>query len=198
MLKMFSDMLITALYAVVVQNLVFTASYGLSESLRMAKRPKHYVMYGLSVTFFCFTTCLFCSLLCKIPAVSSADLKISYMLFTLVLVIIYLASAVFCKKVLSADKKFLNSLSMCAFNTLVIALPGINLKAGFGVSASLALGTGAGLAFVFSMLLIRNGMKHINNNPNIPEFFKGTPALLIYVSLIALALSCFSGEALFL
>lgn len=198
MLKIFSDMLITALYATVVQNLVFTASYGMSESIRMAKRPKHYVMYGASVTFFCFFTSLFCSLLCKIPLFAEAPLKVNYIVFIAVLCVLYLISGVFCRKALHADKKFMNSLSMCAFNTLVIALPGINLKAGSTVMTSSALGIGAGLAFILSMLLIRNGMRHINKNPHIPEFFKGTPALFIYVSLLALALSCISGEALFL
>ncbi|MBQ8503800.1 MAG: hypothetical protein IJ491_05940 [Clostridia bacterium] len=198
MLKVFSDMLITALYAMVVQNLVLTASYGLSESIRTAKRPKHFVMYGASVTFFCFFTSLFCSLICRIPALSNLPFKISYIIFIVVLSVLYLSAGAFCKKVLHADKKFMNSLSMCAFNTLVIALPGINLKAGSTVGTAVALGFGAGLAFVLSMVLIRNGMRHINKNPHIPEFFKGTPALFIYVSLIALALSCISGEALFL
>ncbi len=198
MIKIFSDMLITALYAVAVQNLVFTASYGLSESIRMAKRPRHFVMYGSSVTFFCFTTCLICSLIFKMPSLAAAQTKITFIVFVAVLVMVYLLSGVFCKKVLHANKKFMNSLSMCAFNTLIIALPALNLKTGNSTMNSIALGIGAGLSFTFSLLLIRNGMRFIKDNPHIPEFFKGTPALFIYVSLIALALNCISGEALFL
>lgn len=198
MLKIFSDMLITALYAMVAQNLIFSASYGLSESIRMAKRPKHFVMYGLSVTFFCFFTSLICSALCQIPVLANAPLKISYILFVAVLAAVYLAAGFFCKSVLHADKKFMNSLSMCAFNTLVLALPALNLKTGSTVMNAVALGIGSGLAFTLSMLLIKNGMRHIHKNPHIPEFFKGTPSLFIYVSLIALAFSCITGEALFL
>lgn len=198
MLKIFSDMLITTLYAAVAQNLIFTASYGLSESIRTAKRPKHFFMYGITVTVFCILSSLTSSLLIKVPFLSALPLKFSYVLFIICLAVIYLIAAVFCKKLLHADKKFMNSLSMCAFNTLVAALPGINLKAGSTFANSIALGTGAGLAFVISLVLIRNGMRHINKNPHIPEFFKGTPALFIYVSLIALALSCVSGESLFI
>ncbi len=198
MIKIFSDMLITALYAVAVQNLVFTASYGLSESIRMAKHPKHFVMYGSCVTFFCLSTCLICSLIFKIPSLAALQTKISFVIFVAVLASIYLLSGAFLKKVLHANKKFMNSLSMCAFNTLIIALPALNLKAGNSLMNSIALGIGAGLSFVLSLILIRNGMRFIKDNSHIPEFFKGTPALFIYVSLIALALNCFSGEALFL
>lgn len=198
MLKMFSDMLITALYAAVAQNLVFTASYGLSESIRTAKRPKHFFMYGITVTVFCILSSLTSSFLIEIPFLAALSLKFSYVLFIICLAVIYLIAAVFCKKLLHANKKFMNSLSICAFNTLVAALPGINLKAGNTFVNSIALGVGAGLAFVISLVLIRNGMRHINKNPHIPEIFKGTPALFIYVSLIALALSCISGESLFI
>lgn len=198
MLKIFSDMLITVLYAAAVQNLVFTASYGLSESIRTAKRPRHFFMYGITVTVFCTLSSTASALLIKIPFIAAMPIKFSYVLFIICLSLIYLLAALLCKKVLNADKKFLNSLSMCAFNSLVAALPGINLKAGSTFMNSLALGIGAGLAFVISLVLINNGMRHINKNPHIPEFFKGTPALFIYVSLIALALSCVSGESLFI
>lgn len=198
MINIFSDMLITALYAMALQNLVFNASYGLSESIRMAKRPKHFIMYGSFVTFFCLSTSLICALLCKMPLILNAPMKITYIIFVLVLSVIYLITGAVFKGIFNADKKFMNSLSMCAFNTLIIALPALNMKAGNDILTSFSLGIGAGLAFILSMLLIRNGMRHINKNPHIPDMFKGTPALFIYVSLISLALSCISGEALFL
>ena len=64
-------------------------------------------------------------------------------------------------------------------------------------TATVGTGIGAGIAFSLSMLLINAGMKHILRNRFIPELFRGTPALFIYVSLIALAMSCISGQSLF-
>ena len=113
------------------------------------------------------------------------------------LLFLYFVAAGFCLKALKADKKFMNSLGMCALNTLIIALPVIDFKAGYTLFETVGTGIGAGLAFTLSMLLINTGMKHIHRNPYIPEFFKGTPALLVYISLIALALSCISGQSLF-
>lgn len=198
MLKLFSEMLITALYAMVVQNLIFSASYGLSESVRMAKRPKHFVMYSATVTFFSLITSAICFAFEKIPFIAALPLKFNFIIFVFVLSVTYLLTGTVCKKLLYADKKFMNSLGMCAFNTLVIALPALNLKAGNNFLQTVGIGIGAGLAFTLSILLINAGMRHIRNNSYIPEIFKGTPALFIYVSLIALSLSCISGESLFL
>ncbi len=198
MFKLFSEMLITALYAMVVQNLIFSASYGLSESVRMAKRPKHFVMYGVTVTFFSLVTSLICFALEKIPFIAALPLRFNFIIFIFILAVVYLLTGTACKKFLYADKKFMNSLGMCAFNTLVVALPILDLKAGSNFLQTVGIGIGAGLAFTLSIFLINAGMRHIRNNPHIPEIFKGTPALFIYVSLIALSLSCISGESLFL
>ncbi len=193
----FTSMLTAALYAMLVQNMIFSTGYGMSESIRMAKRPKHFFMYGATVTFFSLSLSLICFFLNKIPFVFALETKYRIALYTLILLLIYLVTAVFCLKALKADKKFMNSLGMCALNTLIIALPVIDFKAGYSLFETVGTGIGAGLAFTFSMLLINTGMKHIHRNPYIPEIFKGTPALLVYISLIALALSCISGQSLF-
>lgn len=193
----FTSMLTAALYAMLVQNIIFSTGYGMSEIIRMAKRPKHFFMYGGTVTFFSLALSLICFFLNRIPFIFSLDTKYRIALYTVVLLALYLLTALFCLKILKADKKFMNSLGMCALNTLIIALPVVDFKAGYTLAETVGTGIGAGLAFTLSMLLINTGMKHIENNRYIPEVFKGTPALFIYISLIALAMSCISGQSLF-
>lgn len=193
----FSSMLTAALYAMLVQNIIFSTGYGMSESIRMAKRPKHFFMYGGTVTFFSLALSLICFFLNRIPFVFALETKYRIALYTLILTVLYLLVALFCLTVLKADKKFMNSLGMCALNTLIIALPVVNFKAGYTLAETVGTGIGAGLAFVLSVLLINTGMKHIQANRYIPEIFRGTPALFIYISLIALAMSCISGQSLF-
>ncbi|MBQ7117663.1 MAG: hypothetical protein IJN88_05575 [Clostridia bacterium] len=193
----FSSMLTAALYAMLVQNIIFSTGYGMSESIRMAKRPKHFFMYGGTVTFFSLALSLICFFLNRIPFVFALETKYRIALYTLILTVLYLMTALFCLTVLKADKKFMNSLGMCALNTLIIALPVVNFKAGYTLAETVGTGIGAGLAFVLSVLLINTGMKHIQANRYIPEIFRGTPALFIYISLIALAMSCISGQSLF-
>lgn len=193
----FTSMVTAALYAMLVQNLIFSAGYGMSESIRMAKRPKHFIMYGSSVTFFSLTVSVVCYFLSKIPGVTELSTGLHVGIYILVLVIVYIFAALFSLVFLKADKKFMNSLGMCALNTLIIALPVIEFKAAYSIWESIGTGIGAGLAFTLSMLLINAGMKHIRGNRFIPEVFRGTPALFIYISLIALSLSCISGQSLF-
>ncbi len=193
----FTSMLTAALYAMLVQNMIFSTGYGMSESIRMAKRPKHFFMYGGTVTFFSLTLSLICFFLNKIPFIFALETKYRIALYTLVLLALYLITALFCLTVLKADKKFMNSLGMCALNTLIIALPVVDFKAGYTLAETVGMGIGAGLAFTLSVLLINTGMKHIRNNRYIPEIFRGTPSLFIYISLIALAMSCISGQSLF-
>ncbi len=193
----FTSMLTAALYAALVQNMIFSTGYGMSESIRLAKRPKHFFMYGGTVTFFSLALSLICFFLNKIPFVFALETKYRIALYTVVLLVLYLITALFCLTALRADKKFMNSLGMCALNTLIIALPVVDFKAGYSLAETVGTGIGAGMAFTLSMLLINTGMKHIKNNRYIPEVFRGTPALFIYISLIALAMSCISGQSLF-
>lgn len=197
MLIKFTSMVTAALYAMLIQNLIFSTGFGISESIRMAKRPKHFYMYGGAVTFFSLAVSVICFFLNKIPFISSLETKYHIAIYTLILTVLYIVTALICLLALKADKKFMNSLGMCALNTLVVSLPVINFKAGYTLAETVGTGIGAGLAFTLSMLLIGAGMKHIASNPFIPEIFRGTPSLLIYISLIALAMSCISGQSLF-
>lgn len=193
----FLTMLKTALYAGLLQNLIFSAAYGMSESIRIAKRPKHFLMCCTSVTAFSVVLSVAAYYLDTVPALKGLEMRFKFLLYILILTLLYLFTALIFVKLFGADKKFMNSLGMCAINTLVIAVPFLNFKAGHTVFQVIGTGIGAGIAFTVSCLLINAGMKHISHNRQIPEIFKGTPALIIYVALLALTLSCISGETLF-
>ena len=193
----FIDMLIAALYAMLLQNLVITAAYGVSESIKIAKRPKYFITSALTVGFFTSVISVICFAVEKIPFVSELNAVAHYMIYVVILSVIYLVSGAFCIGVFKANKKFMSSLGMCAFNSLVLAVPALNLKANHTLPEALGTGIGAGLALALSVLLINAGIRHIASNKNIPPFFNGTPAIVIYVAILSIALSCFSGESLF-
>lgn len=193
----FADMLTAALYAMLLQNLVFTAAYGISESIKIAKRPKYFITSSITVGFFTTMISVICFFVEKIPFMGSLNIVAHYMVYVVILSCVYLVAGGLCIVVLKANKKFMNSLGMCAFNSLVLSVPALNFKANHTLPEALGTGIGAGLAFALSVLLINAGIRHIASNKNIPEFFKGTPAIVVYVAVLSLALSCFSGEALF-
>ncbi|MBR3816791.1 MAG: hypothetical protein IKJ27_08710 [Clostridia bacterium] len=195
MLEIFSRMISYALFALLIQTTVF-GGIGIDEGVKAAKKPRYLFMYGFWVSFFSLslsvTARLASPLLEKIKPWSASQ---DFLCYTLMLIFIYIAAALFCRYILHANRKYMNSLGFCAFNSLVMSMPAIN-----GGSLVSAVGTalGAGAAFTLSVLIIRGGMKHINLNRHIPEIFRGTPALYIYISLIALALSCVSGGTVFI
>ena len=194
MLQIFLRMLSVTLFTALIQNTVLSGALGIDESIKGARKPRFLLMYGFWITFFClalsvgahFAYPLFDKLL---PYSASRD----FLGYTVILVAVYLVAALFCKYILRASKKYMNSLGFCAFNSLVLSMPV------FGNGSKVAaVGTaiGAGAAFVISLLIIRGGMRHISTNPYIPAFFRGTPALFIYIALTALALSCISSGVL--
>lgn len=194
-MKVFVSMLITMLYVLLIQNLVLGSAYSISETVRISRSPKHIFMYALSITFYCFSTSSVCVLLDRLGLVKSASLPLHIAVYTVALCLIYLLSAFFCVHILGADKKYMNSLGLCAFNTLVLAVPVINFKANHTFALAAGTSLGAAGAFVLAVLLINGAMRFLKSR-NIPKIFQGTPALFIYVSLLSLTLSCLSGEAL--
>ena len=195
-MNVFSSMLVSALYAMLLQNLVLSSAYGVSESIRIARTPKHLLMYAISVLFYTLSASLACIAADKAGLMEIVSLPVHIAIYTFILCVIYLISSLFCILVLKADKKYMNSLGICAFNTLVLSVPIINFKANHTVFEAAGTAVGAAGAFVLSVLLINGGMRFLQSK-NIPKVFKGTPALFIYVSLLSLMLSCLSGGALF-
>lgn len=196
MLQIFLRMLSVTLFTSLIQNTVFSGGLGIDESIKGARKPRYLVMYGLWTAFFSLSLSVagrfVTPLLAKITPWSASQ---DFVAYTLILVCIYIGAAVFCKYLLGANKKYMNSLGFCAFNSLVLSMPVLG-----GTSLTQAIGTaiGSAIAYILSVLIIRGGMRHISANNYIPVFFRGTPALFIYISLVALALSGISGGYLFI
>lgn len=55
---------------------------------------------------------------------------------------------------------------------------------------ALGYGVGSGLSFGLAMLVIKNGMD-ILDNPDIPDAFRGMPAMLIYLGILSLGFCAF-------
>ena len=193
-----------ALYLVFVQNLVFSGGYGASEVIRTAARPKQLMLFAVMVTYFSTITSLLCRLIWLIPVFKTASTVIAIVMFTIVLIVVYLITALIIIKLLKGSgwrqeekDKLLRQAGVAAFNTIVLAVPLMNQRLAYTVSESIGAGIGAGFAFIIATVLIHAGMKKIENNDEIPSCFKGTPAVFLYIALISMAFTGFSGKSLF-
>ena len=188
----FFDLMITAITAIFLQNIIFCGGYGTSVILKTASNPKYMPWFTITITFFTTFTSMICRALELIPALCNLNLYFRVLLFVL-----YLIPAVIFKYGLHCSEALLRQLSFTAFNTLVLAIPFLNNRSAHNFAESVGLGIGAGAAFALATWLISAGIRRIGENENIPEMFRGLPALFIYVGLLSLAFLGFAGNSLF-
>lgn len=192
----FISMIITALYAMLLQNVIFTGGFGSTEAIRISSRPRFVLLSALFITFFSSVTSVICRSVELFSVVGEYGFIRKLLLYIGVLFAVYIIVSLILIYVFKANPVIIRRLGVSAFNTLVISVPILNQRAAYTVSESIASGIGAGLAFFLAVMIIHAGIRMLDNNPSIPKPFKGTPAIFLYVSLIALAFAGWTGSAI--
>ena len=194
-MKMITQLLITALYAVFVQNLVMTSGLGMSEVMRISPRPRTFARFAVMISGFSVVTSVLCYLISSnTKAIESYASKA--VVYGAVLGTVYLVTA-FLTNLIARDKETVAILGIAALNTLVFAVPYINDSAAYTLIDCIGSGIGAGFAFVLAAALIGSGARLIEKNKHIPSVFTGTPAMFFYVAMISLGFIGFTGTQLF-
>lgn len=196
-MKIITELLITAFYTVFVQNLVLSSGLGISEAFRVSTKPGTFGRIAVMISGFSIATSALCALFNLAYAQAQLSYAVRALIYGIVLVAVYAVVAVFARLIFKASDKFLGTLGIAAFNTLVFAIPHINNSAAYSFAGSIGSGLGAGIAFILAAALINKGSQLIAENEEIPEVFKGTPAMFFYVALISLAFAGFSDTNLF-
>lgn len=193
-MSIFLEMISAAFYVMIIQNLIFSGGYGISEAVRMSAKPRQLLPLAIFITYFTTIVSTICVFLEKIPFIHKLSEPAHGLVFAFVLLIVYTITMI---AVLAQGKitpRTIRRIGIAAFNTLVMAVPFINYRSAFSVLESLASGIGAGFAFIIAVLLINEGLKRLDMNTYIPKQFKGTPALLIYTAILSLAFSGFAAN----
>lgn len=196
-MKIITELLITAFYTVFVQNLVLSSGLGISEAFRVSTKPDIFGKIAVMISGFSVITSALCAVIDSFYVKEQFSYAIRALVYGIVLAAVYAVVAVFARLIFRASDKFLGTLGIAAFNTLVFAIPHINNSAAYSFAGSIGSGLGAGLAFIVAAALINKGSQLISENEDIPDAFKGTPAMFLYVALISLAFAGFSDTNLF-
>ena len=196
-MKIISDLLLTALYTVFIQNLVLSSGLGMSEAIRVSTKPGMFGKFAVMISGFSVVTSVLCSLIDKIPVMSDVTYAVRAAVYGGILAAVFIITAIVARFIFNATPKFLGTLGIAALNTLVLAVPYINHSAAYSFADSIGSGIGAGIAFVLAAALISRGSAILAENDSIPEFFKGTPAMFLYVAMLSLAFTGFSDVNLF-
>lgn len=196
-MNFFTSLISTALYSILIQNLVFGGGFGLSESIRISSKPARFRACAIIISGFSLVTSLLCLLLEQFSVFSSLPSALSSAVYSLVLLVVYIVVGLASRYIFKMSGQFMKILSFAALNTLVLAIPAVNHRAAYSLAGCIGSGLGAGIAFVLAGALISKGALFISDNNDIPQPFKGAPALFIYVGLISLAFAGFTGKSIF-
>ena len=153
--------------------------------------------FAAMISGFSVVTSVICSLLNTVIGFGSMPFAGKAAVYGGILAAVYILICVLLKLIFRVTDKFLGTLGIAALNTLVFAVPFINESAAYSFADAIGSGLGAGIAFVLAAALISKGSAALEKNENIPEAFKGTPAMLIYVGLLSLAFAGFADSSLF-
>ena len=77
----FVTLLVTALYALLLQNLVFTGGFGASEAVRISSKPRYVLSFALFITVFSAATSIICRALELLPQVSLAHTLVRLLIY---------------------------------------------------------------------------------------------------------------------
>ena len=196
-MKMITELLLTAFYSVFIQNLVLSSGLGISEAFRVSTKPDSFGKIAVMISGFSITTSALCAAVNLVYPQAQLSYAVRAIIYGIVLAAVYAVVAVFASLIFKASDKFLGTLGIAAFNTLVFAIPHINDSAAYSFAGSIGSGLGAGVAFILAAALINKGSKLIAENEEIPEAFKGAPAMFIYVALVSLAFAGFTDTNIF-
>ncbi len=196
-MNFFSDLMITALYTAFFQNLVLSFAYGSSEAVRISLKPRAFGMFTAMISGFAVISGAICQPIDSLPAVSALPESVHALVYAAVLAGVYLITAVILKIIFRVSDHFLTNLGIAALNTLVLAIPFINRRSAYSFAASIGSGLGAGVAFVVAAALLASGVHRLSKNKEIPQVFRGTPVMFLYISLLSLGFAAFSGNSIF-
>ncbi|MCL2022924.1 MAG: hypothetical protein FWG82_00950 [Oscillospiraceae bacterium] len=195
------QMVLIALQAVFVKNLVFSGGFGMGEAMRIATKPKRFLLFACLLTGFCVFDAMVCSAIYIIFPVLD-DIPMAYQLLINACVLLALFLLVVLAVTLVTrqrpDEKFLSTIGMAALNTLVFTLPILGRLSAYGLWEALAFGIGAGAAFLLALSVLKLGVERIlANAQEIPHAFRGTPALFLYSALFSMAMAGLGGGGIF-
>lgn len=196
-MKIVTDLLLTAFYTVFVQNLVLSSGLGISEAFRVSTKPGTFGRIAAMISGFSIATSALCALVNMFYVQSQLSYAVRAVIYGIVLAAVYAIAAIISRLIFRVSDKFLGTLGIAAFNTLVFAIPYINNSAAYSFAGSIGSGLGAGVAFILAAALINKGTQLIEENNDIPEVFKGTPAMFFYVALLSLAFAGFTDTNIF-
>lgn len=198
--KTLTSFFLMAVVAVTAENAVFSRSLGVSRVLKLVDDGTvDTVIFGALLGAVEMIAGVLAFFLQKflldpyLPANWLSPLRpLSMVLCT---VAAFWAVLLICMKAAPAGRlrPVLDVLPMAAFNTCVLGVLYITTRQGFTLAETLGFALGSAAGYVLAVLVVTEGQRKLQGRA-VPQAFRGLPANLIYIGILALAIYAFTGH----
>lgn len=187
-----SDLLTFFVTIALLQNIVLTTGFGASMMMHVVRKPKNIWLFSGLLTVFSTLTVVIAYPLDKLFGTAITNFWRPLMITAITVVLYILATLLLRHFTPAFYTRISNQLPMAAFNTLVTGIALIaNVQFSSTLGGLIGMTVGSCLGFAVLTWLIAEGIERMDN-PDIPTTFRGMPATLVYVGILALALLGFT------
>lgn len=187
------SLLIIAIAAALVNNVVLSQFLGLCPFLGVSKKVKTAGGMGAAVIFVIIISSLLTSIIYKCILVPSKMTYLNTIVFILVIAALVQFVEMVLKKLSPALYEALGVyLPLITTNCAVLGVALLNVQNSYGILESVINGFGTAVGFTVSIVIMAGIREKIEYNDVSPAL-KGMPIVLITAGLMAIAFSGFSG-----
>ncbi len=190
----FSDLISFFVTIALLQNIVLTTGFGSSMMMHTVRKPKNIWLFTAVLTVFSMLTVLIAYPLDRLLGTAITNYWRPLMMVIIDIVLYVIATLVTRKLTPTFYARISAMLPIAAFNNLVLGIAMVaNVQFTSGLGGIIGLAVGSCLAFGLLTWLTAEGIERLDN-PDMPDAFRGMPATLVYVGLVALALMGFTSD----
>lgn len=181
-----------------LENVILTTGFGSSVMLHIVKKPKNIWLFSAIMTVFSVLTIVIAYPLDKHLGTDMNNVWRPFMMVAITVALYVVASLLLMLLLPKFYNRVGRLMPMAAFNNLVTGIALVcNTHFSTNLAGNLGLAIGSCLSFGILTWLTAEGIERMDN-PDMPEAFRGTPSILLYVGLLALALMGFASDSILL
>ncbi len=177
-----------------LQNIVLTTGFGSSSVLRVVRKPRNVWLFSGMLTVFSVLTVVIAYPLDKLFGTAITNYWRPMMLIGITAVLYILAVLLLRPLAPAFYNRVSRTMPLAAFNSLVVGVALVcNVQFSSTLGGIIGLSVGACLGFALLTFVVDEGIERLDN-PDMPDAFRGMPATLVYIGILALALMGFTSD----
>ena len=177
-----------------INNYVLTQFLGMCPFFCVSKKTEMAMGMGLSVLFVMTLASIVTHLFYNLVLVPLNITYLQIIVFVLIIASTVQFVEIYMKKTLRTLYSTLGIyLPLIATNCAIMGVALINIQSDFTFMEAIVNSIGAGSGFLLAMVLLAGIREKYDNDPDIPEVFKGFPLALFAAGLMSLAFMGFQG-----